>query len=413
MNLDYRSTIISKIISLLRAGISIFRVGAIESIIVVDRRRKAIYTFFCAIMASSSSSSSLSSMALTLPLFLMLLLSSTMTTAFDLSVTPNNNPLLLSTTITRRRRTRTRIRSYSQCLPPNNKGSNKYSRRGEQLYMGGYYAEEFNNNNENNYDNEDRSKTHMIYGVRCIEKNKSFLIPTTIITETTKKDTFEVTVVGLQPLLKYDDDNDVDDGDLPRDDDDNDNYDFVSILLEQANRSLQQQNLRVLEIGADPIFSLALSRLISSTDTDDDASHSITICHPDGRRLRVLDHAYQFFNEQTTKKCSFQTVPLKDNDPLNVNDDDDNIKNDNYSSWIVFTSAKLVSKRLEEAMSIVAAKTIVTNNNYRIFVPSSIISNEQLKRYNYQEVLSSSNNNDKAGGDAISCSFLLEILKSK
>jgi hypothetical protein len=293
--------------------------------------------------------------------------------------------------------------------------------------MGGYYAEDLNDNNiDNNYDNEDRSKTHMIYGVRCIEKKKSFLIPTTTM-EIAKTDAIEVTVTGLQPLLIYDDD-DVDDDEYDfvvfRDDDnDNEDDDFVSILLEQANCSLlqeQQQKLRVLEIGADPIFSLAFSKLVShtilSTGTDDDGvSHSVTICHPYERRLRVLDHAHQFFNEKTSKKCSFQTVPLKDDEPLNIDDDNDN-DNDihvNCCSWIVFTSAKLVSKRLDEAMTIVAAKSIMTNNNHRVFVPSSIISNEQLKRYNYQEIaIGSSNNNDKIGSD-VDSSILLEILNSK
>ncbi|OEU11750.1 hypothetical protein FRACYDRAFT_244873 [Fragilariopsis cylindrus CCMP1102] len=243
--------------------------------------------------------------------------------------------------------------------------------------MGGYYAEDLTNDNiDNNYDNEDRSKTHMIFGVRCIEKEKSFLIPTTItttITETARTDTIEMTVTGLQPLLKYDDDDEDDDDDcvvLREDDNTNDDDDFVSILLEQANRSLQKQpKLRVLEIGADPIFSLALSKLISytisstSTNDDDDegVTHSVTIYHPDERRLLVLDHAYQFFNEITSNKCSFQTVPLKNDVPLNIDSDSDNDNaiHANCCSWIVFTSAKLVSKRLDAVMTIVAAKSII------------------------------------------------------
>jgi hypothetical protein len=353
----------------------------------------------------------------------------TMTTAFDLRPQSNNNyPLLLSTT-------RIRIRSYPQppcLLSNNNKGINNYRsrRRGkQQLYMGGYYAEDLTNDNiDNNYDNEDRSKTHMIFGVRCIEKEKSFLIPTTTKTETARTDTIEVTVTGLQPLLKDDDDDDEDDSVVLREDDnDNDDDDFVSILLEQVNRSLvqKQQKLRVLEIGADPIFSLALSKLISSaisstgTGTDDtgDVTHSVTIYHPDERRLRVLDHAYQFFNEIRSKKCSFQTVPLEKDKPLNIDSDsnNDNAIHVNCDSWIVFTNAKLVSTRLDAVMTIFGAKSIMANNNnHRVFVPSSIISNEQLKRYNYHEVTmgSSSNNNDKIGDD-IDSSVVLEILNSK
>ncbi|CAB9516772.1 expressed unknown protein [Seminavis robusta] len=194
------------------------------------------------------------------------------------------------------------------------------------LSMGGYYA-----------DPEvplDQSNTHMVFGQRCLETKVA-------VTE-------ETTLVWLQPTNTNDDDAgqvEVDHGPL-----------LVQHLLHSLSFNNNNQGCSVLEIGASSFSLAALLAL--------DASF-VVVCHPQEQRLRIVDHTRQFLNpelQQQSSKGSFQTEVLQPGIPLPKAD------------VIVFTTTAW--DRLEEAVS---------SDPMVVLVPLSIISQDQLQNYEYEE----------------------------
>ena len=244
-----------------------------------------------------------------------------------------------------------------------------------RLGMGGYnsyYVESDSDAGSDKFKEEiggrkiDRSKTHMIFGVRCVETNHKLSIATE------DQATSESAVVGLQPLNDLEDE--ASDGMICIDDMDGGNT--LSAILGYLRSTISSDD-ELLEIGADPVVSIALSKLVGAT---------VVVQHPDEQRLRVLEHAHLYFNEGSKKSpACFQTKALQDDEPLTIHPS---------CSVVLFTSPELVSTRLGEA---------VGAEGCRVLVPSNMVSAKQLEGYDYRDVASLENTEDS----------LLEILSSK
>ena len=242
-------------------------------------------------------------------------------------------------------------------------------RRSFGLGMGGYssyYVESDSDAGSDKFRKEirgriiDRSKTHMIFGVRCVENTHDISVPT--VSEETK-------VVGLQPLEDLEDESSSD-GIICTDDIDEGKT--LSILLGHLLGECQSKtddDFELMEVGADPIVSIAASKLLSGG--------RVVVCHPDEQRLRVLEHANMFFNERPKdKKCDFETTALPaDSSFVWLTE------SPNCDRVILFTSPSLVESRLEEAMAGVAKSE---HPPCRVLVPSVIVSPQQLEQYEYQ-----------------------------
>lgn len=248
-----------------------------------------------------------------------------------------------------------------------------------RLGMGGYnsyYVESDSDAGSDKFKEEiggrkiDRSKTHMIFGIRCVETNHKLSIATE------DQGTSESAVVGLQPLNDLEDE--ASDGMICIDDMDGGNT-FSAILgYLRSTIPPEDNDLEVLEIGADPVVSIAVSKLLGGT---------VVVRHPDEQRLRVLEHAQLYFNEGSKKSpACFQTKALQDDEPLTIHPS---------CSVALFTSPELVSARLGEA---------VGAEGCRVLVPSNMVSAEQLEGYDYRDVASLENDTEDN---------LLEILSSK
>jgi hypothetical protein len=295
------------------------------------------------------------------------------------------------------------------------------------LQMGGYnqyYAESESEEGSDDFQQEiggrtiDRSKTHMIFGVRCIETKHEISI---LATATTSITTTETTVVGLQPLNDLEDDG----SDSTICNDDFGEGKILSILLDHLLSEHQSDVLQIfpgdddivfelVEVGADPIVSLAAVKLLSGGSSGGSRiDRRVVVRHPDEQRLRVLEHAHLYFNEKTKNNpCSFRTEPLKDDEPfvwqLPVST---NHSSPNSDCVVLFTSPALVSSRLDEAIASIASASTVAYNTapprYRVLVPSAIISPEQLVKYEYRVVAGVEETDDD------NSPLLLEILSPK
>ena len=300
------------------------------------------------------------------------------------------------------------------------------------LRMGGYnqyYAESESEEGSDDIQQEiggrmiDRSKTHMIFGVRCIETKHEISIPATTPTSTA---TIETTVVGLQPLNDLEDES----SDSTICNDDFGEGKTLSILLDHLlSEQLQSDVLQIVpsdddphhdnvfelvEVGADPIVSLAAAKLLSggATSGGSQIDRRVVVRHPDEQRLRVLEHAHLYFNEKTKQNpCSFRTEPLKDNEPFVWQQPPVSTHSSpNSDSVVLFTSPALVSSRLDEAIASITLAAAAYNTDppkYRVLVPSSIISPEQLVKYEYRVVAGVEETDDD------NSPLLLEILSSK
>lgn len=252
--------------------------------------------------------------------------------------------------------------------------------------MGGYnsyYVESDSEAGSDNFKEEiggrkiDRSKTHMIFGVRCIE--------------TTHEVPEEIKVVGLQPLSDLEDDA-TSDGIICTDDVEEGKSlsTLISHLLTES-QSKSDDSFELVEVGADPIVAIAASKLMSGG--------RVLVCHPDEQRLRVLEHAHMFFNERSKENpCTFQTAALPTDSSFVWLMD-----SSNSDRVILFTSPSLVASRLEEAIAGLKASE---KPSCRVLVPSAILSAEQLEEYDYRVV---SGEQDKSGKNPA----LLEILALK
>jgi hypothetical protein len=300
------------------------------------------------------------------------------------------------------------------------------------LRMGGYnqyYAESESEEGSDDIQQEiggrmiDRSKTHMIFGVRCIETKHEISIPATTSTSTT---TTETTIVGLQPLNDLEDES----SDSTICIDDFGEGKTLSILLDHLlSKQLESDVLQIVpadndphhdtvfelvEVGADPIVSLAAAKLLSGGTTSGGSrtDRRVVVRHPDEKRLRVLEHAHLYFNEKTKQNpCTFRTEPLKDDEPFVLQQlPVSTHPSPNSDCVILFTSPALVLSRLEEAIANIAPPAAAYNTDppkYRVLVPSAIISPEQLVKYDYRVVAGVEETDDD------NSSLLLEILSFK
>lgn len=176
------------------------------------------------------------------------------------------------------------------------------------LAMGGYYNEP---------DVEiDQSETHMIFGVRCVE---------TVTLAKGKR------VVGLQPI-------------------DADELEYGPAIVQYLeSQGIEWKDANVLEVGASSA-GLALAR----------EAASVVVCHPDPRRLQILEHANLFLNSpgkfETRAISSEQALPS----PVDI---------------IIFTMADL--DRLTETISL--------EGTPQILVPGDLLLPVQLENYRYKE----------------------------
>ena len=313
-----------------------------------------------------------------------------------------------------------------------------------RLYMGGYYYIEDKEQKDDDDDgNKPAAKKHMIYGTRCVERKESFSINNN---NQEKEEERAIIVTGLQAIKVNNNDNNDDNNSKENNNNNNlvalKDYKFISILLDQLPLQEEQYMLRVLEVGADPIFSIALSRLIALTKTVNISNLSITIRHSDEKRLLLLEHAYQYFgntdeppsSSSLVEKC-YNTELLIDDISSNKNkvssllpsswtvaatntdqfeeDDVVTISNkkvsrssggdgDSIINWIVFTSTELLLSFLDEALTLKHITSMVVdsndrkhnnmnNNKFRIFVPSCVMISaaaiEQRQRQQQQHSL--------------------------
>jgi len=256
----------------------------------------------------------------------------------------------------------------------------------------------------------DRRKTHMIFGVRCVETKHEISYPSF--------DQNTTEVVGLQPLNDLEDDSS--DGTICTDNVEEGKTltivlnhllsnsqpgrpDIVKIVPDDTDNDPHHDNMfELVEVGADPIVSLAAAKLLSGVGITKRTDRRVVVRHPDEQRLRVLEHAHLFFNEkEKTNPCSFQTEPLREDDPFVW------LPSTAYSKRgdcvVLFTSPSLVSSRLREAITGIAA--VIGPPPYRVLVPSAIISPEQLKEFKYRVVAGTENENSDEESP-----LLLEIL---
>jgi hypothetical protein len=267
------------------------------------------------------------------------------------------------------------------------------------LKMGGYYAEAESEEGSEEPKEEiggrkiDRSKTHMIFGVRCIETKHKVSVATSASASTT--------VVGLQPLNDLEEQSS--DGTICNDDvEEGKTLSIVLDHLLSENPSDGRSNViqivpsgdddddhdphhhaafELVEVGADPIVSLAAARLLSESTGSKRIDRSVVVRHPNEQRLRVLEHAHMFFNERTKNNpCSFRTEPLQDNEPLVGWPPASAHSISNANCVVLFTSPALVSSRLDEAVTGILAPRV------RVLVPSAIISPTQLEGFEYRVV---------------------------
>ena len=260
------------------------------------------------------------------------------------------------------------------------------------LQMGGYYSEA---EESDDLSKADRSKTHMIFGVRSTETEHQFSIP---------NGSDKTTVVGLQPLSDLEEEEDeagTSDGTICKDHCEGGR--ILSALLDHLWSEGQNGNdddvLELVEVGADPLVSLAATRVLGGSRR----TVGVVARHPDERRLRVLEHAHSFFNTKTTTgNGTFRTEHLGENSPLSTTSTHTDGSSFSRVVVVVFTSAALVSSRLDEAVAGIAA---ADRPNYRVLVPSAIVSPEQLERYEYRSIQEGTDGSKKPG--------LLEILSSE
>jgi len=154
------------------------------------------------------------------------------------------------------------------------------------LFMGGYYSEP-----ESTSIN-DQTQTHMVFGVRCRE------VRTRVHGET---------IVGLQPEESNDN---AENGEV---DDEISDQDMEALIQHLASSALQGKH--VLEVGASSCLSLAACLALGAS--------SVTVCHPDPQRLRLIEHALLLLNHDDNRNnnnnnhpCSFQTQLLQADTPL-------------------------------------------------------------------------------------------------
>lgn len=204
----------------------------------------------------------------------------------------------------------------------------------------------------------DQSKTHMIFGVRCLETKTTIATPTVGGVDNDSITGKTTTIVGLQPITE----------------EDTVIQEYGPAMIEFLQKDWITNNnddhtkfMRLLEVGASST-SLAASRVIPGIFS------SITVCHTDEQRLRILEHAQLYFNPAPASgQLPIQTQLIQPDDPLPEAD------------LIVFTmgagdSADVLDRWLEEAMAMPGPP--------RMLVPSDLMSSEQqqqLSRYAYQK----------------------------
>ena len=203
--------------------------------------------------------------------------------------------------------------------------------------MGGYYA-----------DPDvpvDQSNTHMIFGARCVETHTPI---TTTIGDDNNQRREEMTIVNVQPVSH----------------DDTVVHEYGPAMIQRLlnnnnNNNMDWHDQRLLEVGASSTC-LAACRVLP-----DSARSIITVCHPDEPRLKMLEHAHQFFNPPGRHQLHTMVLP-NDNEPLPEAD-----------IVVVTLEDDSLVKRLEQALALPGPP--------RIFVPSQLLSPEQLRHYRYQE----------------------------
>ena len=191
--------------------------------------------------------------------------------------------------------------------------------------MGGYYA-----------DPEipvDQSQTHMIFGIRCVETITP--IAQLVGIQNEKRNS----IVCLQPIT-----------------DDEKVHEYGPVMIQfLSEQNIDWKNKHILEIGTS-------STSLTACHVLDAVGLSVTVCHPSEQRLRILEHAQQFFNAPA--KHNLKTQILHENDSLPKAD------------VFVFTATEELS-RIGEAEAMLESS--------RIFVPSNLIPAEELRQYEYRE----------------------------
>ena len=274
--------------------------------------------------------------------------------------------------------------------------------------MGGYYVEAEEEEAKNIID---RSKTHMIFGLRCREKILQISI-TPGAAESSVDDENNTaatkTVVGLVPV---NDDAVQQEGGFPLSFDD-ENVDgnggrtlsrLMNLLFDAdgGGDGDEEKSWTLVEIGADPLFSLAAAEWMESRSTDNKQARVI-VRHPDEQRLRVLEHAHLYFNKRRPKSTSpltFATSPLTGNDDLWTELQKDTTPG--TTAVVVVTSADMFAIR---PLGEINEKAPL----YQIIVPSTILGKEQLKdSFEYRSLGFGDGDGDDDGLD------FLEIIPSR
>jgi len=194
------------------------------------------------------------------------------------------------------------------------------------LRMGGYYVEADEEKVKNIID---RSQTHMIFGSRCLETKLQFRVfgGSSSSWNSSDDDTEPlVTVVGLMPLGDDDDDkNETQTEEIPssvltNEGDGNTLGKLLGALFGDENNNSNNNNteekqeqeppLALVEIGADPLFSIASETWLAARFGSSGAPVSIRVRHFDEDRLRILQHSRMFFNPRTTTSVDVDVAPL-------------------------------------------------------------------------------------------------------
>jgi len=175
----------------------------------------------------------------------------------------------------------------------------------------------------------DFAQTHMIYGTRCLEKKITvngkvitILQPTTS-SSTSTSTTSSGTDDDDDDDANNDNDNDShdtdeNDNDLVIDDDESITEAFISYLVEQDQYD-PLTGKTIIEIGSS-VVSLVAALACGKSKNENEGNGmgngvpaSVTACHFDENRLRILQHSYQFMNTNKSKDnncCPLTTKAL-------------------------------------------------------------------------------------------------------
>ena len=135
----------------------------------------------------------------------------------------------------------------------------------------------------------------------------------------------------------------------------------------------------LVEIGADPIFPLAVAEWMEAVGSEQKIVTNVIVKHSDEQRLRVLEHAHLFFNQRKPKSSStltFSTKPLTDDSNPWI----ETLQKGTNNKIVVLISNEKFATQLLDKMKENANPTANPAGDfvYRTIIPSTIMSREKL-----------------------------------